>query len=72
MFDMVDIIEKMVSPVPDDRPIIGSVCLSLYLFDEPAYFGDCCARPRYQELVEYCKFSGWFYIALEVYYANTL
>jgi len=72
MFDMVDIIEKMVSPIPDDRPIIGSVCSSLYLFDEPAYFGDCCASPRNQELVEYCRVLGWFHVSVEVCHANML
>ncbi len=72
MFDIVDVTDKMVSPVPADRPIIGSVCSSLYLLDEPAYFGDCCTRRRYQELVEDHKSLGSSYLAVEAYRANLL
>jgi hypothetical protein len=51
VFDMVDIIEKMVSPNPSNRPAIGAVCSSLYMLGDLVYFGKCCPTPRYQALV---------------------
>jgi serine/threonine protein kinase len=47
VFDIIDIIQKMVSPVPGDRPLIWSVCLSLYVLGDLVYFGRFCATPRY-------------------------
>jgi serine/threonine protein kinase len=49
-FNIVDIIEKMVSPVPSDRPDIGTICSSLYLLGNLVYFGKCCPIQRYQVL----------------------
>jgi serine/threonine protein kinase len=51
VFDMVDIIEKMVAPNPSNRPAIGAVCSSLYVLGDLVYFGRCCPTPRYQTLV---------------------
>jgi serine/threonine protein kinase len=51
VFDMVYIIEKMVSPNPSNRPVIGAVCSSLYVLGDLVYFGKCCVTPRYQALV---------------------
>jgi hypothetical protein len=64
IFDILDVIEQMISPDPEDRPIIRSVCSSLYLFDDPAYFGDCCANSQYEEPVE--KFQGWFFVTVRI------
>jgi len=49
-FNIVDIIDKMVSPVPSDRPDIGTICSSLYLLGSLVYFGKCCPIQRYQAL----------------------
>jgi serine/threonine protein kinase len=49
-FNIIDIIEKMVSPVPSDRPDIGTICSSLHLLGNLLYFGKCCPIQRYQVL----------------------
>jgi serine/threonine protein kinase len=49
-FNIVDIIEKMVSPAPSDRPDIGTICSSLYLLGNLVYFGKCCPIQQYQVL----------------------
>jgi len=72
MFNIIDIIEKMVSPIPNDRLVIGTACSSLYLLNEPAYFGDCCARPRYQTLMEDYKSLSSCYVAVQGRHANIL
>jgi hypothetical protein len=72
MFNIIDIIEKMVSPIPNDRLVIGTVCSSLYLLNEPAYFGDYCARPRYQTLMEDYKSLSSCYVAVQGRHANIL
>ncbi|KAN0117874.1 kinase-like protein [Hyaloscypha variabilis] len=48
IFDIVDIIGKMVSPTAKDRPVIDDVCLSLRLLGDVVYFGKCCPSQRYQ------------------------
>lgn len=49
VFDLVDVIEKMVSHAAKSRPTIQAVCSSLYLLGDVAYFGKCCPSRRYQE-----------------------
>jgi len=52
IFDIVDIIEKMVSPVANDRPVIETICSSLYMLGDLVYFGKCCIASRYQTLID--------------------
>jgi serine/threonine protein kinase len=52
IFDIIDIIEKMVSPIAKDRPAIRDVCSSLYLLGDIIYFGKCCPSRRYQDVVD--------------------
>jgi serine/threonine protein kinase len=52
IFDIIDIIEKMVSPIEKDRPAIRDVCSSLYLLGDIIYFGKCCPSRRYQDVVD--------------------
>jgi len=49
VFDIIDIIEKMVSEDASVRPVIGKVCSSLSVLSEDVYFEKCCVYlPRYQ------------------------
>jgi hypothetical protein len=52
IFNIVDIIEKMVSPVPNNRPTIETICSSLYVLSDLVYFGKCCIASRYQTLID--------------------
>lgn len=52
IFDIVDIIGKMVSPIAMNRPVIGSVCSSLYLLGDFVYFGKCCPSRRHRDLMD--------------------
>jgi serine/threonine protein kinase len=52
IFDIVDIIERMVFPIAKDRPAIGDICSSLYLLGDLIYFGKCCPSRRYQDVVD--------------------
>jgi serine/threonine protein kinase len=61
VFDMVDIIEKMVSPNPSNRPAIGAVCSSLYMLGDLIYFGKCCPTRRYRDLVNEKALLSLFY-----------
>jgi serine/threonine protein kinase len=52
IFDIVDIIERMVSHIAKDRPTIRDICSSLYLLGDLRYFGKCCPSRRYQDVVD--------------------
>jgi serine/threonine protein kinase len=52
IFDIVDIIERMVSPIAKNRPPIKDICSSLYLLGDLIYFGKCCPSQRYQDVVD--------------------
>jgi serine/threonine protein kinase len=52
IFDIVDIIGKMVSQIATDRPVIGSVCSSLYVLGDLVYFGECCPSSRIREATD--------------------
>jgi serine/threonine protein kinase len=46
IFDVLDLVDKMLSEVPANRPVIASVSRSLRLLSRPAiqhYFGPCCS-----------------------------
>ena len=64
IFDIVDIIEKMVSPVPNNRPAIGTVCSSLYVLGDLVYFGKCCTASRYQSLIDMNTELGSFWCSV--------
>jgi serine/threonine protein kinase len=64
-FNIVDIIEKMVSPVPVDRPDIGTICSSLYLLGSLVYFGTCCPIQRYQVLKNENAKLSTFYVGVQ-------
>jgi serine/threonine protein kinase len=52
IFDIVDVIERMVSHIAKDRPTIRDICSSLYLLGDLIYFGKCCPSRRYQDVVD--------------------
>jgi len=60
IFDIVDIIERMVSHIPKNRPAIRDVCSSLYLLGDLIYFGKCCPSRRYQDVVDRTTKLGSF------------
>jgi serine/threonine protein kinase len=52
IFDIVDIIERMVSTIAKDRPAIRDICSSLYLLGDLIFFGKCCPSWRYRDVVD--------------------
>jgi len=63
VFDIVDIIERMVSHIAKDRPTIRDICSSLYLLGDLIYFGKCCPSRRYQDVVDRSTKLGWLSVS---------
>jgi serine/threonine protein kinase len=72
VFDILDLIEKMLAEDPKERPLVAKVCKSLHMLNSGVncYFGPCCVEPpenceEYYPLLEaYPQLRGYFIFIL--------